>query len=298
MKNSISIFLLTLSLVLFSCTPEAKWEIEDVAIRMEVKTISAGFVECSFSTDKEAYYLIAIQPVEEGYDPMTHQKQFMMLAVDSANGDYLNWRYWQLKNGEFNIASFASHSLQYGDTEHFFTNLIPDTEYWIYAFVVNPETLKPAGRLSLKTIRTTSESIYNVHFEYRVRGMWDYIYPIDDFGHINNHFPYMAATIDSLFLAEEIKQSPEDFFTELFLDYAAFDIKEKVLYGVHVVKNDGLNSDECFQVGHTYYTAIVSFDGFMGNNVIYKFTWTGEDCELYLTEADNILTDEEDGKDE
>ena len=55
-----------------------------------------------------------------------------------------------------------------------------------------------------------------------------------------------------------------------------------VRYGVHVTKNDGYNSDEAFQEGHTYYTAITSYDGFMGHNVIYKFTWTGEDCNLYL----------------
>lgn len=300
MKNSKHIFpCIALSLVsllcfLTSCTPEAKWEIEDVAIQMDIKTVSAGFIECSFSTTKEAYYMIAIQPVQEGFDPMGNQKQFMQLALDSANIDYLNWRYWELKNGEFNVASFASHSLQYGNTEHFFTNLFPDTEYWIYAFVVNPETLKPVGKLSLKTIRTTSESVCNVHFEYRVRGLWDYIYPIDDFGRINDHFPYMAATRDSAFITDQFKETPEEFFTELFSIYSQYNIDGVVLYGVHVTKNDGQNSDEHFEAGHTYYTAIVSYDGFMGNNVLYKFTWTGEDCELYMTEEDSIVKDDDD----
>ena len=292
--SCIALSVVSLLCVLTSCTPEAKWEIEDVAIQMDIKTVSAGFIECSFSTTKEAYYMIAIQPVQEGFDPMANQKQFMLLAIDSANIDYLNWRYWELKNGEFNVASFASHSLQYGNTEHFFTNLFPDTEYWIYAFVVNPETLKPVSKLSLKTIRTTSESVCNVHFEYRVRGLWDYIYPIDDSGRITNHFPYMAATRDSAFLADEIKETPEEFFSDLFVNNSLYNIEEAVLYGVHVIKNDGQSSDEHFQIGHTYYTAIVSFDGFMGNNVLYKFTWTGEDCDLYMTEADSIVKDEDD----
>lgn len=300
MRNNLTVWLIfaVFGVLFTACKPEAKWETEDVTIQMNVQTVSAGFAECSFSTNKEAYYLVAIQPAEEGFDPMKNQKQFMMLALDSANSVYLNWRYWQLKEGEFNIASFASHSLQYGETEHVFTNLIPDTDYWIYAFVVNPETLKPVGRLSLTTIRTAIISTYDVHFDYRVRGQWDYIYPIDASGHIDNRFPYMAATRDSVFLAEYMKQSPEDFFTTLFVNYALYDIKEAVLYGVHVVKNDGLNSEEIFQVGHTYYTAIVSFDGFMGNNVIYKFTWTGEDCDLYMTEKDNIITYDEEEKTE
>jgi hypothetical protein len=73
MKNSKQIFpcialsVVSLLCVLTSCTPEAKWEIEDVAIQMDIKTVSAGFIECSFSTTKEAYYMIAIQPAEKGY---------------------------------------------------------------------------------------------------------------------------------------------------------------------------------------------------------------------------------------
>lgn len=294
MKNNRTgwLILAFFGMALFACKPEAKWETKDVTVQMTVQTVSAGFAECTFSTGKEAYYLTAVQPAEKDYDPMKNQKQFMMLALDSACSDYLDWRYRVLKDGEFNIASFASHSLQYGETQHFFTNLKPDTDYWIYAFVVNPETLSPVGKLTLRTVRTTAESVFDVHFEYRVRGLWDYIYPLDDFGHIDNRFPYLAATRDSALLAET-GQSPEDIFQDLFFDYSPDRIKDEVLYGVHVTKNDGLNSDEHFEAGHTYYTAIVSFDGFLGNNVIYKFTWTGEDCDLYRTEEDSIVGEED-----
>ena len=47
---------------------------------MSVGRVSAGFAQCSFSTTKDAYYLISIEPVRAGYNPMDHQKQFMMLA--------------------------------------------------------------------------------------------------------------------------------------------------------------------------------------------------------------------------
>ena len=277
-------------IMLASCTSEAKWTDKDVHITMDVHTVSAGFIECSFSTDKEAYYLIAIQPADDEFDPMVHQKQFMTLALDSAHAEYLNWRYWLLKDGEFNIASFASHVLKYGKTEHFFTNLSPDTEYWVYAFVVNPETMKPVGKLTLQSVTTKSESIYDVHFEYRVRGMYDYIYPIDDLGRINNHFPYVVATRDSTFLRDSVEQTPVDYFTYLFLTYSALDLTSLVRYGVNVTKNDGQASDEAFVEGHTYYTAIVSFDGFFGNNVIYKFTWGGDDFEAYFTDENDLVS--------
>ena len=42
-----------------SCNPEAPWATKDVIIQMKAKTVSAGFAEYSFSTNKEAYYLIA-----------------------------------------------------------------------------------------------------------------------------------------------------------------------------------------------------------------------------------------------
>ena len=282
--------------VMGSCAlDEAKWATEDVTISMNVGAVSAGFVECQFSTSKDAYYLIDCVPVSQEYDPYSQQKQFMTLAIDSAYIQYLQWRYWLLEAGESNVAPFASHSLYYGKVDKIFTNLVPGADYWVYAFVVNPETMKPAGKLYLQTVHTSDTSIYDVHFDYRVRDVYDYIYPINDKdGSINYYFPYLAATRDSAWLAEEFDKTPEEYFTDLFLLYSEYNLNEMVRYGVVVTKNDGFNSDEAFEVGHTYYTAIVSYDGFMGHNVIYKFTWTGEGCNLYFTDEDNIADTGED----
>lgn len=281
-----------ITLIVIGCNPDAQWNTEDVTITITPTTVSAGYIECSFSTNKEAYYLVACEPVrEDGPDPMDpkYQKQFMMLALDSANTEYIVWRSILLQQGEFNIAPFASHCLQYGAIDHFFTNLIPGQDYWIYAFVVNPDKLKPEGKLFIKKLTTSQESVVDVHFEYRVRGYWDFIYPLNPDGKINNHFPYLAATRDSAAITDIHGQTPEEYFTEWFLTVSAYDLKDYIRYGVNVVYNDGLGSDEHFEVGHTYYTAIVSFDGFIGNNVIYQFTWTGEDMEMYFTEANSIV---------
>ncbi len=286
-----------LALLVLACNPEAKWATKDVTITITPYTVSAGYVECSFTTDKEAYYLVACVPAVPGYDPTRpeNQKQFMMLALDSANVEYISWRYDLLKEGEFNIAPLASHCLQYGNIDHFFTHLTPDKDYWIYAFVVNPDTQEPAGRLFLQRVRTAPTSVVDVHFEYRVRGSWDYIYPLNPDGKINNHFPYFAATVDSAYLAEERDHmSPVDYMEELFTLYAESKYQEFIRYGVQVTLNDGFNSDEEFQAGHTYYTAIVSFDGFIGHNVIYRFHWTGPDFEAYFKNEDSIVSDGED----
>ena len=98
--KQINIVLCLLSIVLcLGCNPEAKYEVENVNIDIRVKAVSAGFVECDFTTDKDAYYLIAIIPAQEGINPLDHQKQFMTLALDSAYVEYLDWRHDRLEEG-------------------------------------------------------------------------------------------------------------------------------------------------------------------------------------------------------
>lgn len=280
-----------IALLALACNPDASWNTDDVTITITPTTVSAGYIECSFATDKEAYYLVACEPVRtDGPDPMDpkYHKQFMMLALDSANTEYIVWRSFLLQQGEFTIAPFASHCLQYGNIDHFFTNLTPGQDYWIYAFVVDPDKLKPEGKLFIKKLTTSTESKVDVHFEYRIRGLWDYIYPLNPDGKINNHFPYLAATRDSASLAL-LGQTPEEYFTDVFLTMSKYDLKENIHYGVSVVYNDGYSSEEAFEEGHTYYTAIVSFDGFIGNNVIYRFVWTGEEMEAYFKQQQSIV---------
>lgn len=272
-----------------SCNPEAPWTTKDVTVAMEIKTVSAGFIECSFSTNKNAYYLIACEPVKEGYDPMSHQKQFMTMAIDSANAEYIQWRNRLLQQGEFNVAPFASHALQYGTLNHFFTGLLPDEDYWVYTFVVDPKTLQPCGKLHLQRVRTKSESIMDVHFDYRIKGAWDYIYPLDKEGHIQTRFPYIAMTRDSLTMAANNLYTDKEIADE----FAWWCIKcflnpgmTKVIYGVYAINNDGFNSGEIWQEGHTYYTVVSGYDGSFRQTTIYKFVWTGEDCNLYFRDTD------------
>ena len=273
-----------------SCDPDAKWTTDDVEITMSIKTVSAGFVECSFSTNREAYYFIAIEPVHEDINPQAHQKQFMTLALDSAYAEYLMWRNHLLKNNEFYIASFPNHVLHYGNTDYFFTGLLPDTEYWVYAFVVNPETLQPKGKLYIEQVKTTQESILDIHFDYRVKGNWDYIYPMDTLGKIYTQFPYIATTRDSLTLAEENFITDEEiviYFGFWCLDRFLDRTKADVLYGVHAVENDGYQSSECWEEGHTYYTVISGYDGSFKQTTIYKFVWTGDSCNYYFHDTDS-----------
>jgi len=302
--KQINIVLCLLSIVLcLGCNPEAKYEVENVNINVSVKAVSAGFVECDFTTDKDAYYLIAIVPAQEGVNPLEHQKQFMTLALDSAYVEYLDWRHDRLEEGEFHVAPFASHALQYGNIDHFFTGLWYDTEYWIYAFVVDPVAMKPRGKLHLVTVKTAFESSVPIMFEYRVNGDWDYIYPIDSATYsIHEHFPYVAITRDSLDVDEAINDSssdygwcttPQEYFSYWLLYHSTHPEEARILYGVSAFKHDYFTTDIAFEEGHTYYTFIGGYDFSLKQNTLYKFLWEGDSTDIYFMPWDNLMLEDD-----
>lgn len=283
-------FLSALAVFFLSCSPEASFETKDVEVHLEVKNISAGFVECECSTNKDAYYLLSICEPWEDWNPVANPKQFMTLALDSAYAEYLLWRNDLLRDKEFNVAPFASHSLEYGaETHHFFTGLLPDHDYWLFAFPVDPVKMQPIGALNLIPVKTLEESKMDIHFEYRVKGAWDYSYPVDAQGKIFEQFPYLATTRDSLSLAKDSIFTHEDIILyfalwsmERFLEPENADVH----YGVQAVKNDGSQSAEAFQKGHTYFTILSGFDGSFRQTTIYRFVWTGDSCEYYFRDTD------------
>ena len=194
------------------------------------------------------------------------------------------------------MADFSSHSLQYGDIKHFFTLLQPGTEYWIYAFVVDPNTNKPAGKLFLETITTDSTSTIPLQFEYRVDGYWDYIYPVDSTGEIVSTIPWVCETIDSITIREGGWRVPGEYFFERFKN-VYYEDYERILYGIYAHENDGVGdgtSATHFQEGVTYYTGMAALDAPLVFPLprhiynIYRFTWRGDSTSLYLTPAQSL----------
>lgn len=287
----LSIFIFQFSIP--SCRPLPTYETDDVTIASSIRVLSSGFVEVNFTTDRDAYYLIGIEPVQHGYNPALpeYQKQFMTLELDSANQAYLDWRRGLLQDGVFTIASFASHCLQYGETDYFFTGLRPGTDYWVYAFVVDPEKMQPKGKLHMITVTTTNQSTVDVHFEYRLKSGWDYIYPLDSTGHhIQAHFPYVCATVDSLDIVASGK-TPQAFFQDSLNHLLEHPAKADTKYGVFArdlyleILIEQISQDE-LDLHRTYYTAIAGFDGMICHPTIYRFRFD-KDQEKYFYDTDS-----------
>lgn len=287
---------IVLCAVLAACNPNAVAYTEGVEITIDVEQVSAGFAQVRFSTNKEAFYLISIQPTREDIDPQKIAKTFMLLSLDSAYADYLYWRNKQLQQLIPFVADFPSHSLQYGNIKHFFTLLRPNTEYWVYAFVVDPITNKPAGKLFVETITTDSTSRIPVQFEYRIDGYWDYIYPTDSMGEIISTIPWVGETIDSVSIREGGWNSPGEYFFERF-KHVYHEDYERILYGIYAHENNGVSdgtSATYFKEGTTYYTAMAALDAPLKfplpRNIynIYRFTWIGETTDTVLVPQNSL----------
>ena len=284
-----------LLIICISCDSEVPAHTEDVTITIDVKEVSAGYAQVRFSTDKEAFYLISIQPVRENINPQEKAKIFMLLSLDSAYVEYLYWRNQQLQQSVPFVADFASHSLQYGSIEHFFTLLEPSKDYWIYAFVVDPTTNKPAGKLFVETITTDSVSTRPIFFDYRVEGNWDYVYPKDSLGEIQSKIPWVYEVVDSLTIRENGVQSPGEYFFNRFESIYKQEY-DRILYGIYAHENisDEDTSTTKFEIGKTYYAAMASLDAPLVYPLpssvydIYRFTWMGDTTNFYFTSVQSI----------
>lgn len=266
---------------------------DGVVLDMNVERVGAGFchvkvdVKAYDGTTDEAWYMLGVC-LEK--DCPASDQQLMERAVRDAKTEYEAWRREQEKGNPIVIADFASHSLKYGDTETFFNYLEPDNDYVVYCFVMNPDTEKPVGKLNKKKIRTSYMSKLNVNFDYRIKGYWDYVYPKDrTSGKMVSDIPWVAKTADSLAIRQSGAQSPNAYFMDIF-DRKIEDKSLRILYGMYAYNNDGvgdMGEAVCFEEGHTYYTFIASFDGWLADFVQYKFTWTGPDMETVLTQKDD-----------
>ena len=281
---------------LCACDPNAKAYTKRIEIDINVQNISAGFVQVEFSTNREAFYLVSMQPAKEGINPQEIAKTFMLLALDSAYLDYLRWRNEELQNLVPFVADFSSHSLQYGTTNRTFCYLQPDTDYWIFAFGVDPESNKPFGQLFLKTVTTKQKSVLTMDFQYRVRGEWDYVYPKDTTGEIISDVPWIGMTVDSASLRDEGEyRVPGEFFVQAFQAYYGIKMDQMIFYGVVAHQNNGDyggTSGTKFEEGHTYYSAFAILDGPISfpppetRYDIYRFTWHGDSTDLFFTHED------------
>ena len=306
MTKYIYITLVSLALcMLTACNPEANAVSGDhVKIDIYTNVVSSGYMQVTFRPNADAYYHVGIVPIDQAPDTSSaiSVKNFMQQQLDRTYADYLNWRPLLLEEGVSTIAEFATHSLQYGSDKYYFTFLVPDNEYMIYAYAVDAKTNKPDGKFASLFIRTERTSMFeDLQFEYRVRGYWDYVYPAyqltdDAAPEVLTWVPWAGASVDSATLAESDYTNPKEYFMDLFDEYTLYKQNNYIHFGIDVRNNNYYTpgtSETIFEEGHTYYTGLSLMDGYLSDSTlyIYRFRWENEQTQLYLTAKDALTTE-------
>ncbi len=272
----IALVLAALLFLISGCKTESKYHLMNVSFEVEVADVSKGHIHAYFYPSTLAYYVTGCVPLSDKYDPVNITDHFMTLMVDSLYIDYLDWRHDYLKDKEDYIADFASHSLQYGDSEKYFQNLQPDTDYWLYAFVVDPGTKEPYGDLWVTTVHTDSLETYNIWFDTRVQGSYFYMYPRgSEGGDIVEGIPYTGGIIDALDLVEACPlpldfEGKMDKYCEQAYDLAVdYGTLANITYsGVKQINYAGR-----FKTGRTYYVIIGELQGGIVNRAYFRFVY-------------------------
>jgi len=280
---------------------------KDIDLDMQIKQYSTGFAEVSVQASKEAYYYITCQEVTaDSYPLLTSfggddmivdvklssnlQKGLITQLLAREKEQYNAW-YDSISQTTEHVTDFASYILHYTMGNHYFYHLKPNTLYWLYSFPINPQTFNPIGDLFIKTFRTRTESLYsNIRFNYRVKGYWDYCYPIDpETGMVVSSVPWVAHTVCVDTVDKTVYPTPAQYFDQVYSNLGEDVVIRRGIYThLNDGTGDGTSSTE-FESGKTYATAFSIYDGERSRTAydIYEFTWQGPDTELFFTDQDN-----------
>ena len=152
-----TILFIALACAMAACNIEAPYITEAKELKFDAVEIMGTqmTVNCTPEDDRSYYYFSIMKNTDFTNLGMS-DAHFMTVMLDSLYRDYLDWRRDLLYDNEEYIMSFRNHSFHYGHASRFFTNLLPETEYVIYGFVINPEDIQlPIGKLYTKVVKTT-----------------------------------------------------------------------------------------------------------------------------------------------
>jgi len=307
-KNKLYLLLALAAALLAGCSPLAPYKTKNVVLDLQITDLSAGYAAFTITPSTDTYYYFNIIELDSGQTaPAKDDAHFMTLQLDQANIDYLKWRHDLLEKKVPYIASFLDHTLYYGAIKHTVVHLIPGYTYCLYAFVVDPVTVKPVGNLFTKTFTTTDSSYKKIAFDYRIDDWWDFVYPLDSVGQVYSSHPYMVKTVteDSLLRYFEYDtigvanlNKPYSYFMLYMLTYNYLlpDYDESMIeYGVYSASHEYAEfapDSLVFEPGKTYYTGIFSADGLLNTDQyqIYKFTWHPDLKKTFSHLTDNVGT--------
>lgn len=266
---------LAASMLLGACDFETETEFlkKPVTIDLQIAEHTlAGtkvYIEAVPSRD-EVYYVWDVTPCERIDNFNRSEKAYMDLVIDGLYAQYINWRHGLLEAGEPFVGSFANHSLSYAKTNYFFTDLKPETDYYVWGFCVNAENNKPMGPLYKKKFRTKSlpspDFRSSMTFEFEVNGKNVLVVPSEE--DVDDYFVWSIITISEL--VTEFGGDTEKWVLSYYKDLMQSDTMRKAM--CRGLTKFGYN----FQPGETYVVAATAYELNFEKTLFYRvFTYDG-----------------------
>lgn len=257
MKNYILALLCAATAAISSCNTVSPYSTDPCKISISIAdgTPTASYVLANFVTEGDVNYYYANVATKEEFNKATNHERFMQLCLDWEYVEYVNWRYDLLVDNAEYVTDFASHSLYYGSDSRYFRDLNPSTEYFLYAFCVNPETNQPIGPLYYVPFTTgdlkQSDITFQAMFKEREDGAHISVIPSND----NEHYVWTF---------EDVKTLEESHLS--IKDYAQIILTEMKEYGMgESLYTKGPDTYVCtpedLLFDHDYTLVAAGFDG-------------------------------------
>lgn len=241
----------------------------DILLRENTLGATKVYIE-AFPAHDEVYYVWDVVPCERLDNFKRSEKQYMELVLDGLYAQYINWRHQKLEAGEHYIGTFANQYLSYGKTHYFYTELTPDTDYYVFAFCVNSETNRPMGELTKKKFHTKAPASPNYRNEmtidFEVNGSKLLVIPsvedVDDY--------YIWSYISEYMLEEKYHGNLEEWALDTYATRLAN----------HTLRNSiclGIVKDQLLMAaGETYVVAAAPYDANFEKTIFSRrFTYDG-----------------------
>lgn len=236
-----------------SCSDKAEFisGYTPIKISVENNAIRATQLKVSIEPENDKVYYFCDVVEKSVHTPGQGDLRFMQLTLDSLYRDYIDWRYQLLRENANYVAPFSSHCLSYGKDYRIFLNLKPNTNYYVYAYCVNPETNQPIGGLYTLPIKTTEVKPSTMTFTWERKGTHVAVTPSND------EELYIWDVVEEEMLTEWYDSDPEEYLKEYVEAYIAMDmLRDDICQSI-----TGFNFDYMFQEGGTYYFIVAGYDG-------------------------------------
>ncbi|MCQ2184502.1 MAG: hypothetical protein MJY62_03725 [Bacteroidales bacterium] len=202
-RYAILIFAAAIALI-SSCDYKQEISRKPTRIAFSVYTVQSNYADIYLTPeDDRVFYtanIIRKDEFEAAMKKMSEQV-FMEKYLDSARAFYNNWRRINVAPEERYVATFEDYMMHYSTTLKYFTNLKPETDYFVYAFCVDTDRMIPLGELQKFYLRTppiSSEAVdFQMHFLVKENNgiVSYYVKPITN-GHLSRT-PYVAAIVSA-----------------------------------------------------------------------------------------------------